>query len=87
MPRDPWGNPYVYEPSGADWADVLSYGADGQPGGKGAGADISGRFGRLGSTPARLPALARRRRVHRPADRRGARRRSAALVRGPPSPA
>jgi general secretion pathway protein G len=51
VPRDPWGNSYVYENSGVGWADVLSYGADGRPGGTGAGADISGRYGRLGSTP------------------------------------
>ena len=51
VPRDPWGNPYIYQPTGAEWADVLSYGADGIAGGQGAGADISGRFGRLGSTP------------------------------------
>lgn len=50
VPRDPWGNAYVYQPTG-DWADVISYGADGVAGGSGAGADISGRFGRLGSTP------------------------------------
>ena len=51
VPIDPWGNPYVYDPSGPDWADVLSYGADGHAGGRGAGADISARFGRLGSRP------------------------------------
>lgn len=51
VPRDPWGHPYVYQPTGVEWADVLSYGADGIAGGQGAGADISGRFGRLGSTP------------------------------------
>lgn len=51
VPADPWGNPYVYAPTGPDWADVLSYGADGRPGGYGAGADISARFGRLGDRP------------------------------------
>ena len=51
VPIDPWGNPYVYAPSGPDWADVLSYGADGKAGGSDAGADISARFGRLGSRP------------------------------------
>lgn len=51
VPIDPWGNAYVYEPSGPDWADVISYGADGIAGGRGAGADISARFGRLGSRP------------------------------------
>jgi general secretion pathway protein G len=51
LPRDPWGHPYVYESTGPLWADVLSYGADGEPGGSGGGADISARFGRLGSRP------------------------------------
>jgi general secretion pathway protein G len=51
VPIDPWGTPYVYAPSGLDWADVLSHGADRRPGGRGAGADISARFGRLGSRP------------------------------------
>lgn len=51
VPDDPWGHPYVYEPTGPDWADVLSYGADGRAGGKGAGSDISARFGRLGPRP------------------------------------
>lgn len=50
---DPWGRPYVYEPTGPDWADVLSYGADGAPGGSGAASDVSARFGRLGPGPPR----------------------------------
>lgn len=55
-PVDPWGHPFAYVPS-ADrvWADVLSYGADGQPGGTGPRSDISGRFGSLGSRPSTLP--------------------------------
>ena len=48
---DPWGHPYIYDPSGPDWADVLSYGADGKPGGGGANSDLSARFGRLGPHP------------------------------------
>ena len=48
---DPWGHPFLYDPSGPDWADVLSYGADGHPGGSGANGDISARFGRLGPRP------------------------------------
>lgn len=48
---DPWGHPYIYDPSGPDWADVLSYGADGKPGGSGADGDVSARFGRLGDRP------------------------------------
>jgi len=61
LPLDPWGNPFVYAPSdGTLWADVLSYGADGQPGGNGVAADVSGRFGRLGSRPpSYLNALSR----------------------------
>ncbi len=56
VPDDPWGHPYVYAPTGPDWADVLSHGADGRAGGYGADADISARFGRLGDRP---PALLR----------------------------
>ena len=61
LPLDPWGNPFVYAPSdGTLWADVLSYGADGQPGGSGLASDVSGRFGRLGPRPpSRLNALSR----------------------------
>lgn len=51
LPVDPWGNPYVYSANEREWADVLSYGADGRPGGRGAAADISGRFGRLAQRP------------------------------------
>lgn len=50
VPEDPWGHPYIYD-STSQWADVVSYGADGIAGGSGAGADISARFGRLGSRP------------------------------------
>jgi general secretion pathway protein G len=52
IPLDPWGNPVVYSPS-ADtrWADVLSYGEDGKPGGAGTAADVSARFGDLGERP------------------------------------
>lgn len=42
---DPWGHPYVYDASDSSFADVLSYGADGKPGGNGTAADISGRYG------------------------------------------
>jgi general secretion pathway protein G len=40
--NDPWGNPYVYKYPGdhGDDPDVLSYGADGKPGGTGNDADI-----------------------------------------------
>lgn len=42
IPNDPWGNPYVYLAPGVhgDY-DLLSYGADGQPGGEGDNADIA----------------------------------------------
>lgn len=48
LPRDPWGNPFVYT-VGNDimWADVTSYGADGQSGGTGSAGDVSARFGPL----------------------------------------
>lgn len=44
VPIDPWGHPYVYlcpgehNPSGYD---LVSYGADGQPGGDGEAADVA----------------------------------------------
>jgi len=42
LPNDPWGNPYVYHyPSDqGDEPEIISYGADGQPGGDGINADI-----------------------------------------------
>ena len=43
LPNDPWGNPYVYHyPSETqgDEPEIISYGADGQPGGDGINADI-----------------------------------------------
>lgn len=41
-PVDPWGNPYIYIYPGDENAyDLLSYGADGEPGGEGPDADIS----------------------------------------------
>jgi general secretion pathway protein G len=41
-PDDPWGHPYVYRYPGehGDEPDVISLGADGQPGGEGENADI-----------------------------------------------
>ena len=40
--NDPWGHPYVYKYPGdhGDEPDIMSYGADGQPGGDGNNADI-----------------------------------------------
>ena len=41
IPLDPWGKPYVYRYPGehGDY-DILSYGADGSPGGEGTDMDI-----------------------------------------------
>lgn len=39
-PVDPWGHPYVYWMDGSTGA-VVSYGADGKPGGRGPDADLS----------------------------------------------
>ncbi len=41
LPRDPWGRPYQYlNPGTHGDIDVMSLGADGQPGGEGPQADI-----------------------------------------------
>lgn len=42
IPVDPWKRPYLYKYPGdhGDEPDVISYGADGQPGGEGINADI-----------------------------------------------
>jgi general secretion pathway protein G len=41
LPKDPWGNAYQYlSPGVKGEVDVFSYGADGQPGGAGADADV-----------------------------------------------
>lgn len=42
MPQDPWGTEYVYRSPGEDGRfDLITLGADGQPGGDGVDADIS----------------------------------------------
>ena len=42
LPDDPWGNDYVYiYPGRYGEFDIISYGADGQPGGEGENADIN----------------------------------------------
>lgn len=43
LPKDPWGREYVYfAPGRAKEAfEIVSYGADGQPGGEGEDADLS----------------------------------------------
>ena len=40
--NDPWGHPYLYKYPGdhGDEPDIISYGADGQPGGDGINGDI-----------------------------------------------
>ena len=42
IPKDPWGNPFVYTSPGqhADY-DISSYGADGVPGGDGEDSDVN----------------------------------------------
>lgn len=42
IPLDPWGNPYVYVCPGTNGHDfeIISYGADGAPGGTGFDADV-----------------------------------------------
>jgi general secretion pathway protein G len=41
LPNDPWGRPYQYlNPGVKGDVDVMSFGADGQPGGEGINADI-----------------------------------------------
>ena len=42
LPKDPWGNPYVYAAPGRNGRafDIYSYGADGREGGEGQDADI-----------------------------------------------
>jgi general secretion pathway protein G len=44
VPKDPWGNEFVYRSPGQqnpDGYDVICYGADGQPGGEDDDADIT----------------------------------------------
>lgn len=40
IPTDPWGNEYVYEYNGSDDFTLMSFGADGAPGGEGNNSDI-----------------------------------------------
>lgn len=43
VPLDPWGNPYIYKfpgESNPNGFDLISLGADGQPGGEGENADL-----------------------------------------------
>lgn len=45
VPLDPWGNPYLYRSPGDGGAgfDLISYGADGEPGGDGWNEDLTSR--------------------------------------------
>ncbi|WP_082448508.1 type II secretion system major pseudopilin GspG [Xylophilus sp. Leaf220] len=44
LPSDPWGHPYKYANPGANGGiDIISFGADGAPGGDGENADIRNR--------------------------------------------
>lgn len=55
VPKDPWGNEYVYLSPGmknTNGFDLMSYGSDGQPGGEGKDADI-GNWENEGETQAR----------------------------------
>ncbi len=41
LPKDPWGNAYIFANPGVHGEiDVMSYGADGKPGGEGPAADV-----------------------------------------------
>jgi len=42
VPKDPWGNPYIYRSPGQNGRpfEIISLGADGKPGGEGVNADI-----------------------------------------------
>ena len=52
IPYDPWGRPYVYKFPGehGDEPDIISYGADGKPGGEGEDADILSWTSRSGQS-------------------------------------
>lgn len=41
IPSDPWNNPYIYTLHGPREYTIVSYGADGRPGGSGYEADIT----------------------------------------------
>jgi general secretion pathway protein G len=45
IPADPWGRPYLYRHAGAraESPEIISYGADGKPGGRNFDTDISSR--------------------------------------------
>jgi general secretion pathway protein G len=42
VPQDPWGSDYIYlSPGVHEDFDIISYGADGEPGGEGEDADVN----------------------------------------------
>lgn len=42
VPKDPWGNPYIYRSPGRNGGyEISSYGADGREGGDGENADVN----------------------------------------------
>ncbi len=43
VPKDPWGNPYVYRRNDNGEVEIISLGADGAEGGEGEDKDISNR--------------------------------------------
>lgn len=46
LPTDPWGNAYIYRSPGENAPfELMSLGADGQPGGDGVNADITSELG------------------------------------------
>src|SRR5262249_16805644 len=60
VPRDPWGMPYLYTYPGTHGAqpDIVSYGADRQPGGEGINADVVSWDAELMTLPYReLPEI------------------------------
>jgi general secretion pathway protein G len=40
VPVDPWSHPYLYKPGPGGSIEIMSLGADGQPGGEGENSDI-----------------------------------------------
>ena len=49
IPKDPWGNDYMYLNEGGKPV-IISYGSDGTQGGEGNGADISSKDGRASAS-------------------------------------
>lgn len=48
VPKDPWGNEYIYEVTGSDKFLIWSYGQDGVQGGEGKDADFNNKMIRNG---------------------------------------